>query len=109
MTNAPDYTPNSEILTKAQVNDLVSKLTSPDALTDASKATLATQIIDTFGQNAFGVFKQIAPKDPIFSNVGYLLVDNPNNIRNCNDNNKRSKTYRSRHKITRDSAKNKSI
>lgn len=78
MTNAPDYTPNSEILTKAQVNDLVSKLTSPDALTDASKATLATQIIDTFGQNAFGVFKQIAPKDPIFSNVGYLLVDNPN-------------------------------
>lgn len=78
MTNAPDYTPNSEILTKAQVNDLVSKLTSPDALTDASKATLATQIIDTFGQNAFGVFKQIAPKDPIFANVGYLLVDNPN-------------------------------
>lgn len=78
MTNAPDYTPNSEILTKAQVNDLVSKLTSPDALTDASKATLATQIINTFGQNAFGVFKQIAPKDPIFSNVGYLLVDNPN-------------------------------
>lgn len=78
MTNSPDYTPNSEILTKAQVNDLVSKLTSPDALTDASKATLATQIIDTFGQNAFGVFKQIAPKDPIFANVGYLLVDNPN-------------------------------
>jgi hypothetical protein len=77
MVDSPDYIPNGNILTNIQVDNLVSKLSSPDALNDGTKAALATDIVNTFGQNAFAVFKQIAPKDPVFANVGYLLVDNP--------------------------------
>ena len=78
MIASPDYIPNGNILTQIQVDNIVSKLSSPDALNDGTKAALATDIVNTFGPNAFAVFKQIAPKDPIFANVGYLLVDNPN-------------------------------
>ena len=80
--SSANYTPGDDILTKSQASEITSKLTSEGALNSGTKMALAQNIVDSFGDDAPGVFNQIAKDDPIFAQMGFLLVDNPENTIN---------------------------
>ena len=77
INSSKNRSPGGPVLSKPQLNAIVDALSSPDALTKAAKVALAVNIVDTFGNSADDVFRQIAPKNPIFANNGFLVTDNP--------------------------------
>jgi len=72
-----DYIPGStNVLTKTQVSRLEAMLES-DVVGSAQRISLATNIVNTFGNDAPAVFNAIAKKDPIFAQLGAISSDDP--------------------------------
>lgn len=80
-----DYIPGSStMLTKAQTARLEAMLDS-DVVGSAQRVQLATNIVNTFGNDAPAVFNAIAKKDPIFAQIGALSSEDPVSYRNTID------------------------
>ena len=78
----PDYIPGAtNVLTKTQVARLESMLES-DIVGSAQRIQLATNIVNTFGNDAPAVFNAIAKKDPIFAQLGAISSEDPVSTRN---------------------------
>jgi len=78
----PDYMPGTtNVLTKTQVARLESMLES-DIVGSAQRIQLATNIVNTFGNDAPAVFNAIAKKDPIFAQLGAISSEDPVSTRN---------------------------
>ena len=73
----PDYMPGTtNVLTKTQVARLESMLES-DVVGSAQRIQLASNIVNTFGNDAPAVFNAIAKKDPIFAQLGAISSEDP--------------------------------
>ena len=66
--------PIKKILTTSQKEYIVDALNN-NQLDDVARIDLANNIVSTFGPNAIHVFNEIAPKDPLFAQLGSLAAE----------------------------------
>lgn len=76
VSSHPDYkSGQTNLLTKAQTNDLVNFLSSDTG--KVQKAQVAYNIVAAFGEESVSILNEIAPKDPVFARIGGLVMESP--------------------------------
>jgi hypothetical protein len=76
ISSHPDYkSGQTNLLTKAQTNDLVNFLASDTG--KVQKAQVAYNIVAAFGEESVSILNEIAPKDPVFARIGGLVMESP--------------------------------
>ena len=76
ISSHPNYkSGQTNLLTKAQTNDLVNFLASDTG--KVQKAQVAYNIVAAFGEESVSILNEIAPKDPVFARIGGLVLESP--------------------------------